>query len=105
MATNDQTPPLLVLPVELVGRIAESLTPDSLLMLRLTCKALEHSTYNPFAKTYFEQRFCRIYYEPRWLLLKNVISSSLGSRLPEVICTSEPLESKWFRDFQLAPNE
>ena len=51
MATNDQTPPLLALQVELVGRIAESLTPDSLLMLRLTCKALEHSTYDPFAKT------------------------------------------------------
>jgi hypothetical protein len=65
MATNDNTSSLLALPVELVGRIADALGPESLLMLRLTCKALEHSTYDLFAKIYFEQRFCCIYYEPR----------------------------------------
>lgn len=51
-ATNDQTPPLLALPVELVGRIVHSLTPESLLMLRLTCKVLEHSTHDLFAKKF-----------------------------------------------------
>lgn len=105
MDTNDQTSALLALPVELVGRIADSLTPESLLMFRLTCKALEHSTYDLLAKTFFEQRFCCIYYEPRWLLIDNVVSSRLGSRVREVTFIAEPLESKWYKDLQLAPNE
>ena len=104
MATNGQASPLLALPVELIGRIADSLTPESLLMLRLTCKILEHSTYDLFAKTFFEQRFCCIYYEPRWLLLNNVLSSRLGSRLREVTFTERPLEFKRYTDVQLAPN-
>lgn len=106
MATNNQTLPLLLaLPVELVGRIADSLTPESSLMLRLTCKVLEHSTYDLFSKTFFERRYCCIFYEARWLLLKNVISSRLGSRVREVTFTIEPLESKHDTDLQLAPNK
>lgn len=105
MATSDNTPALLALPVELVSRMADSLEPESLLMLRLTCKALEHSTYDLFAKTFFERRFCCVYYEPRWLLMKAVISSRLGGRVRELICTSEPLESKCYKDVQLAPSE
>lgn len=105
MATNNQTTPLLALPVELVGRIADSLTPESLLMLRLTCNLLEHLTYDLFSKTFFERRYCCIFYEPRWLLLKNVISSRLGSRVREVTFTIEPLESKHDTDLQLAPNK
>jgi len=105
MTTNDNTPALLTLPVELVGRIADSLTPESLLMFRLTCKALEHSTYDLFAKTFFERRHCCIYYEPRWLLLNKVITSRLGSRVQEVTFTAEPLESKCYKDLQLAPDK
>ena len=105
MVTNDQTPPLLALPVELVGRIADSLTPESLLMLRLTCKVLEHSTYDLFSKTFIERRYCCIIYEPRWLLLDNIVTSRLGSRVREVTFTPEPLESKQSKDLQLAPNE
>ena len=105
MATNDNTSALLALPVELVGRIANSLEPESLLMLRLTCKALEHSTYDLFTKTFFEQRFCCIYYEPQWLLLKDIISSRLASRLREVTFTTDPLGYKLYRDLQLAPTE
>lgn len=105
MATSDNTPALLALPVELVGRIADSLEPESLLMLRLTCKVLEHTTYDLFAKTFFERRFCCIYYEPRWLLMDHVISSRLGTRVREVTFTIEPLESKRYKDLQLAPDE
>lgn len=104
MATKDQTSPLLALPVELVGRIVDSLEPESLLMLRLTCKVLDHSTHDLFAKKFFERRYCCIYYEPRWLLLNEVISSRLGSRVRKVEFTSEPLESKWYKDLQLAPH-
>jgi hypothetical protein len=105
MATNNNTSALLALPVELVGRIAKSLEPESLPMLRLTCKALEHSTYDLFTKTFFEQRFCCIYYEPRWLLLKDIISSRLGSRVREVMFTTDPLEHKLCEDLQLAPDK
>jgi len=105
MATNNETSALLALPVELVSRIANSLEPESLLMLRLTCKVLEHSTYDLFAKTFFEKRFCCIYYEPRWLLMKAVMSSRLGSRVREVTFTLKPLESKRYGDLQLAPNK
>lgn len=105
MAANNNTSALLALPVELVGRIAKSLEPESLPMLRLTCKALEHSTYDLFTKTFFEQRFCCIYYEPRWLLLKDIISSRLGSRVREVMFTTDPLEHKLCEDLQLAPDK
>jgi hypothetical protein len=93
------------LPVELVSRIADLLGPESLLLLRLTCKALEHSKHDLFTKTYFEQRFCCIYYEPRWLLIKAVISSRLGGRVREVTFTQKPLGPKWYEDLQLAPSK
>ncbi|KAM0702065.1 hypothetical protein Q7P35_010975 [Cladosporium inversicolor] len=105
MAINNNTSALLALPVELVGRIADSLEPESLLMLRLTCKVLEHSTYDLFAKTFFERRFSCIYYEPRWLLLNKVIHSRLSNRVREVTFTTDPLEATWYKNLQLAPNK
>ena len=73
-------------------------------MLRLTCKVLEHLTYDLFSKTFFERRYCCIYYETRWLLMKAVISSRLGGRVREVTFTQQPLECKRYEDLQLAPN-
>jgi len=105
MTTTNKASALLTLPVELVTRIVDSLEAESLLMLRLTCKVLEDSTYDRFTKIYFEQRFCCVYYEPRWLLLRDIISSRLASRVRGVTFTPRPLESKTYKDLQIAPNE
>jgi len=105
MTNNDSTSALLALPIELVDRIADSLGPESLLMLRLTCKVLEHSTYDRFAKTFFERRSCCIYYEPRWLLLEAIIRSRLGNRLRYLEFTSKPFEDKLYQHLQLAPGQ
>jgi hypothetical protein len=104
MATNEDDSPLLSLPVELVGCIVDSLEPESLLMLCSTCKVLEHSKYDQFAKTFFERRFCCIYYEPRWLLIKAVLSSRLGSRIRFLEFTVEPFEGRPPQDLHLAPS-
>lgn len=49
---------LLALPVELLQRITDKVSNETLTTFRLTCKVIEAATFDRFAKTFFEERYC-----------------------------------------------
>ena len=57
--TSDGEPSrLLALPLELLQRITDNVSDETLTTFRLTCKAIEAATFDRFAKTVFEERYC-----------------------------------------------
>lgn len=100
---NDSEPShLLALPVELLQRITNELGDETLTTFRLTCKAIEAATFDHFAKIFFEERHCCIYYEPRWTLLRKIFCSRIGDRIHRVIFTTDGLAPASCEDLQLA---
>ena len=100
---NDGEPEhLLALPVELLQRITNELGDETLTNFRLTCKAIEAATFDHFAKIFFEERYCCIYYEPRWTLLRKIVCSRFGDRIHRVFFTTNVLAPASCEDLQLA---
>ena len=100
---NDGEPShLLALPVELLQCITNELGDETLTTFRLTCKAIEAATFDHFAKIFFEERHCCIYYEPRWTLLRRIVCSRIGDKIHRVIFTTDVLAPASCADLQLA---
>lgn len=108
MAANDsnaidgEPSHLLALPVELLQRITNEISDETLTTFRLTCKAIEAATFDHFAKIFFEERHCCIYYEPCWSLLRRIVCSRIGDRIHRVIFTTNVLAPASSKDLQLA---
>lgn len=94
---------LLALPVELLHRVTDSLSDESLPNIRLTCKTFEATTNDRFARAFFESRYCCIYHKPRWDLLSDVLTSRFADRIWEVTFTSHVVEDYRLHPLQLAP--
>lgn len=111
MATNNPTDNLvepshlLALPVELLQRVATTINDETLLMFRSTCKAIESATFDQFAKTFFEERYCYIYHEPRWTQLQDILFSRMAARVHRMIFTTKVLAPASSNQLQLAPKE
>jgi hypothetical protein len=102
---SDEPSRLLALPVELLQRVTDNLSDETLTTFRLTCKAIEATTFDQFAKIFFEERHCYIYEKPRWTLLDKIVSSRLGDRVRKVVFTTKVLAPACFRQLQLAPEQ
>jgi hypothetical protein len=103
---NDGKPSLLLaLPIELLQRISEEVSDETLTTFRLTCKAIEAATFDLFAKIFFEERYCYVYYKPRWTLLEDIIRSRMGDSVRRVIFTTNILAPVVSRRLQLAPQD
>lgn len=90
--TNDGEPSrLLALPVELLQRITDKVGDETSTTFRLSRKAIEAATFDHFAKTFFEERYCCLYDKPRWTILRNIASSRMGDRIRRVIFTTNVL--------------
>ena len=96
---------MLALPIELLQRVTDNLSDETLTTFRLTCKAIEATTFDTFAKIYFEERYCCIYEKPRWTLLREIIFSSIGDRVRRVIFTTHALAPAQPEHLQLAPKK
>lgn len=105
METKDESR-LLALPLELVIRITDNLNDESLPTLRLTCRTLEGVVFDRFTKT-FQDSYCCIYYESRWLSLKRFLGGSarLVNTLRSVTFTSDPLERHDHTQVHIAPGQ
>lgn len=103
MTTNEESR-LLALPLELLTRVTDCLNDESLPTLRLTCKALEASTFDRFTDT-FAYTSCCIFYEERWRSLRRFLygSDRLVQRLRSITFTTNPLEHFGCYDMALAP--
>lgn len=86
---------LLALPVELVHRIADHLEDESLLQLRLTCKALETIRFDRFAEAYVVHQSCWIYEEERWKRLYLIFTTNrrLSTHIKTILLTVDVLEA------------
>lgn len=104
--TSDGKPSrLLALPLELLQRITDNVSDETLTTFRLTCKAIEAATFDRFAKTFFEERYCCIYDMPRWTLLEDIASSRVCDRIRRVIFTTNVLAPARYEHLQLAPTK
>jgi len=105
-AVTDKHCHLLDLPVELLQRITNLLDPhETLPAVRLACKVLDDVSFERFARTSFSVVSCCIFYEQRWLRLKEILDgpSRITERIEHVnltICVSENIDST---ELQLAP--
>lgn len=97
---------LLALPLELLTRITDNISHESLPTVRLTCKTLEGVTFNRFEKS-LSMTTCCIYYESRWLSLQRFLHGSerLVQALRGIYFTSDPLETRSPFEVQLAPGK
>jgi hypothetical protein len=104
-STNEPPEPslLLALPVELLQRITNELSEETLTAFRLTSKTSEAATFDRFAKIFFEERHCYIYEKPRWTLLDSIVSSRLADRVRKVVFTTDFLAPVCTEQLQLAP--
>lgn len=105
MATTNDESRLLALPMELLQRITNSLNNESLPTLRLTCKTLENATLDHFVAAFLEKRCYFVHDETRWVLLKNLLSTRLASKMREITFSYSSLERKSPTEIQLAPEE
>lgn len=103
---SDSMPSLLLtLPMELLQRIIIMLGDETLPTFRLTCKTIEATTFDLFAQIFFEERYCCIFYKPRWTLLEDVISSRMGDRVRRVVFTTDVLAPFGLEHLQIAPTK
>lgn len=96
---------LLALPVELLQRVTDNLSDETLTAFRLTCKTIEAATFDQFAKVFFEERYCFIYEKQRWTLSNSVISSRIAVKVRKVVFTSNILAPAGREQLQLAPRQ
>jgi hypothetical protein len=103
---GDQHCHLLDLPVEMLQRITNNLhRTQALPALRLTCKALDHVTFDRFAQTFGTVKCC-IFYEKRWLSLKKLLEtpSRITDKIRWVEFTTCSFESTDYHKLPLALN-
>lgn len=111
MAANKSTkndgksPHLMAVPVELLQRVANNLSDETLPTFRLTCKAIETATFDQFADTFFKTRYCYIHDEPRWTLLRDVLSSMMADRIRRVVFTNKVLAPASAGQLQIVPEK
>jgi hypothetical protein len=96
---------LLALPIELLQRIADNVSNETLTTFRLTCKPIEAATFDQFAKIFFEERHCCIYYKPRWTLLRDIVFSRMGDKIRRLVFTTDVLAPAMVDHLQLAPRK
>jgi hypothetical protein len=96
---------LLALPVELLQRITDNLSDETIPTFRLACKAIEASTFDTIAKIYFEDRYCCIYQKARWTLLRDIVFSRIGDRIRRVVFTTNALAPAQYEHLHLAPTK
>jgi len=95
---------LLALPVELLQRVTDNLSDETLTTFRLTCKTIEVATFDQFAKIFFEERHCFVYEKPRWTLLNDIVSSRMADRIRQLILTTDVLAPASHAQLQMAPS-
>lgn len=103
--TIDDPSLLLALPVELLQRVTDNLSDETLTTFRLTCKTMEAATFDQFAKIFLADRYCCIYDQPRWTLLRDMVSSRLGVRIRRVILTTNVLAPARIEHLHLIPTQ
>jgi hypothetical protein len=104
----DQHCYLLDLPVETLQRITNRLHGTQVLpAVRLTCKTLEHITFDRFTKNAFGVVKCCIFHEASWLSLKALLSrpSRITSKIRVIEFTTSFLGDISETTMQLAPNQ
>lgn len=91
---------LLQLPLELLQRIIDLLSDETIIMLRLSCKVLQATTFDVFAREYFTKRKICIADKARWTQLSSILDSRLATRLKKLTFT---IINDRTDEFQLAP--
>lgn len=84
---------LLDLPVEVVARVIEFINSETLLSVRLTCKALEDITFDRFADENFAHIYCWVVTVDDFKRLKDILheSSRLSSKIKQLTLTTDAL--------------
>ena len=106
--TQTQHCPLLDLPVEILQRITDLLdTYEALPAARRSCKTLDSITFERLASASFATITCCIFYEARWLRLKEILGgpSRVTSRIRTVVFTTCFSEHRGHGELQLAPTK
>lgn len=91
---------LLQLPLELLQRIIDLLSDETTIMLRLSCKVLQATTFDVFARVHFTKRKICIADKARWTQLSSILDSCLATRLKKLTFT---IINDRTKSFQLAP--
>lgn len=91
---------LLELPLELMQRTIDLLSDGTIIMLRLSCKVLQATTFDLFAKEYSTKRKICIADKARWTQLSSILDSRLATRLQKLTFT---IMNDRTDSFQLAP--
>jgi hypothetical protein len=87
---------LLDLPVEVVARVIESVNNETLVSVRLTCKALEDITFDRFADENFAHIYCWVVTVDDFKRLKDILYESprLSSKIKQLTLTTHALMSR-----------
>jgi hypothetical protein len=95
--TTDASPfRLLELPVEVVAHVTSFISSETLIPVRLTCKALQHFTFDRFANENFAHVYCWVATLDDFTRLKDILHQSprLSSRIRRLTLTTNALKDQ-----------
>jgi hypothetical protein len=105
--STDDSSKFLSLPPELVARVTRFVNSEALIPVRLTCKVLEHFTFDRFATENFEHIYCWVHTTTDFERLKNILRQSphLGRRIRQLTLTTDALRGRPLETMNFVRNE
>lgn len=105
MATTQDGSKLLNLPMELLQKVSELSSSETLITFRLTCKTLDLASFDQFAAAYFEKRTCHILSASGWSKFEKRLHDfpRLANKIQRVNLTTDILDNRSLPSLQLAP--